>query len=67
MIAGISLFFSIAQKVFAPHEKIVRCDGCGRDRHDRDARHCKACGASCRPPLRAGARGGQRDRPAQGG
>src|SRR5690606_13184820 len=33
MIAGISLFFSIAQKAFAPYQKIQRCVSCGQDRH----------------------------------
>ncbi len=56
MITGISLFFSIAQKVFAPHRKIALCEGCGRDRHDRDARHCKACGRELPAPLRGSAR-----------
>lgn len=46
MLAGISLFISIAQKVAAPHAKIVQCVECGLDRHDADARHCKRCGAS---------------------
>jgi voltage-gated potassium channel len=55
MLAGISLFFSIAQKAFAPHRKIVGCEKCGQDRHDRDARHCKACGAKLPAPLRGGA------------
>jgi voltage-gated potassium channel len=52
MISGISLFFSVAQKVFAPQTKIVRCAGCGLDRHDRDAKHCKTCGLELRRPLR---------------
>ncbi|MGH6949723.1 MAG: ion transporter [Vitreimonas sp.] len=55
MLTGISLFFSIAQKVFAPHQKIALCAGCGRDRHDLDARCCKACGAELPGPLRHGA------------
>jgi voltage-gated potassium channel len=45
MISGITLFFSIAQKAFSPHEKIVLCTTCGQDRHPTDARFCKACGA----------------------
>jgi voltage-gated potassium channel len=53
MITGISLFFSIAQKAFAPQRKIVRCPGCGVDRHDHDARHCKACGVALPPASRA--------------
>jgi voltage-gated potassium channel len=56
MIAGISLFFSIAQKAFAPEKKIVRCTECGTDRHDLDARHCKVCGAQLTAPLRGIAR-----------
>lgn len=52
MLVGISLFFSIAQKVFAPVRKIVRCTGCGLDRHDLDARHCKVCGVELTAPLR---------------
>lgn len=52
MIAGISLFFSIAQKAFAPQQKIVHCIGCGLDRHDPDARHCKTCGSALAAPLR---------------
>lgn len=56
MITGISLFFSIAQKVFAPHQQITRCVECGLDRHDLDARHCKSCGHVLNPPLRGRAR-----------
>lgn len=56
MIAGISLFFSVAQKAFAPEKKIVRCTACGADRHDLDARHCKVCGAALTAPLRGIAR-----------
>ncbi len=56
MITGISLFFSIAQKVFAPQQKIIGCPGCGLDRHDLDARHCKSCGEALPAPLRGRAR-----------
>lgn len=56
MLTGISLFFSIAQKVFAPQQKIVPCGECGLDRHDLDARHCKSCGHALNPPLRGRAR-----------
>jgi voltage-gated potassium channel len=44
MIAGISLFISIAQKVVTPPKKFVTCTVCGLNRHDLDARHCKTCG-----------------------
>ena len=56
MITGISLFFSIAQKAFAPQQKIVRCVECSLDRHDLDARYCKACGHILQAPLRGRAR-----------
>ena len=56
MLTGISLFFSIAQKAFAPQQKIVRCVECGLDRHDLNARHCKACGHILQAPLRGRAR-----------
>lgn len=46
MIAGISLFISIAQKIVATPHKFVRCGGCGLDRHDIDALHCKSCGTA---------------------
>jgi voltage-gated potassium channel len=51
MITGISLFFSIAQKAFAPQQRIAACE-CGLDRHDRDARFCKGCGARLATGLR---------------
>jgi voltage-gated potassium channel len=56
MIAGISLFFSIAQKLVAPPQKIVACSACGLDRHDPDARFCKLCGDRLTAPLRGMAR-----------
>lgn len=46
MIAGISLFFSLAQKVFAPRMRFISCPSCGLDRHEPDAKHCRACGAA---------------------
>lgn len=63
MIAGISLFFSIAQKAFAPQQKITRCGGCGMDRHELDASYCRNCGERLLAPLRGRvrvARGGRR-------
>jgi voltage-gated potassium channel len=52
MIAGISLFFSIAQKVFAPRQKTQQCVQCGLDRHGLDARYCCNCGTELTAPLR---------------
>lgn len=54
MLIGISLFFTIAQKAFAPQRRIEKCDDCGQDRHELDARHCKSCGARLREPAQAG-------------
>ena len=54
MLIGISLFFTIAQKAFAPQKRIERCSDCGTDRHDLDARHCKSCGARLTEPAQAG-------------
>lgn len=44
MLAGISLFFTIAQKVVAPQPKIAQCVKCPLDRHEPDARFCRNCG-----------------------
>ncbi len=44
MVAGISLFFGLAQKVFSPRRKIVPCSECGESRHELDASHCRMCG-----------------------
>jgi voltage-gated potassium channel len=63
MLTGISLFFSIAQKVFMPGQRIETCAGCGLDRHDTDARHCKGCGSKLSAPLHRGARKARGVRP----
>jgi voltage-gated potassium channel len=52
MITGISLFFSIAQKAFASSQKIIPCHACGLDRHEHDAKFCKACGEKLGAALR---------------
>lgn len=45
MIAGITLFFRLAQAAFRPGGKVrYPCPQCGLQRHDLDAVHCKACG-----------------------
>lgn len=56
MLAGISLFFSIAEKVFAPQRKIIACSACDVDRHEPDARYCRGCGEKLSLPLRGRAR-----------
>jgi len=52
MLVGISLFFTIAQKVFAPQQKIQRCTACGLDRHGLNANYCCNCGKELTAPLR---------------
>ncbi|MGE0045987.1 MAG: ion channel [Hyphomonadaceae bacterium] len=44
MITGISLFFAVAQKAFAAHKRRIHCAHCKLDRHEPDARFCRACG-----------------------
>jgi len=44
MIAGVTLFFRLAQVLFRPTKVRFRCPDCGLQRHDLDAVHCKACG-----------------------
>jgi voltage-gated potassium channel len=60
MLTGISLFFSIAQKVFAPQKKIQVCVQCGLDRHGLDAHYCCNCGAKLVGPLRGRVRTARR-------
>ena len=44
MIFGVTLFFSLARALLAPHKVRFPCPTCGLQRHDPDAVHCKACG-----------------------
>lgn len=44
MIAGVTLFFRLAQVLFRPAKVRFPCPQCGLQRHDYDAVHCKACG-----------------------
>ena len=44
MIAGITVFVSLAQALFRPHKVRFTCASCGLMRHDLDAVHCKVCG-----------------------
>ena len=44
MIAGVTLFFRLAQVLFRPPKVRFPCPDCGLQRHDPDAVHCKACG-----------------------
>lgn len=50
MLSGITLFFGVAQKAFAPHRKRIRCVECNTDRHEPDAHHCRVCGEPLQRP-----------------
>jgi voltage-gated potassium channel len=46
MLCGITLFLNLAQTLLRPHKVNRVCEECGLSRHEADAQHCKACGAS---------------------
>ncbi len=48
MIGGVSLFFRLVQVTIRTPKVRFNCEGCGLQRHDSDAVHCKACGAPLR-------------------
>lgn len=50
MIGGVSLFFRLVQVTMRAPRIRYDCPACGLQRHDRDAVHCKACGAPLRIP-----------------
>mgnify|MGYP005990653041 CR=1 FL=1 len=45
MIFGVTLFLRLAQVLFRPTKVREPCRRCGLSLHDRDAVHCKHCGA----------------------
>ena len=46
MVLGLSLFLRLLGALFAPSDKVQQeCEACGLMLHDRDAVHCKHCGA----------------------
>lgn len=45
MAVGVGLFLRLAQAIFSPAKVRQECKECGLMRHDRDAIHCKHCGA----------------------
>lgn len=45
MIFGVSLFLRLVQTMFRPSKVHFKCNGCGLFLHERDAVHCKHCGA----------------------
>jgi voltage-gated potassium channel len=48
MIGGVSLFFRLVQVTIRKQKVRYECPSCGLQRHEVDAVHCKACGASLR-------------------
>lgn len=46
MVLGLSLFLQLLRALVEPDHKVeCECETCGLTRHDRDAIHCKHCGA----------------------
>lgn len=50
MIGGVSLFFRLVQVLMRAPKVRLPCPACGLLRHEVDAVHCKACGASIMIP-----------------
>ena len=48
MIVGVALFLRLAQTIFRPQKVRYSCPGCGLNRHEPDAVHCKHCGREIR-------------------
>ncbi len=45
MVIGVALFVQLARAIILPSKVTHECEGCGLVKHDRDAVHCKHCGA----------------------
>lgn len=50
MVVGVALFFRLARALFIPARTRQRCDDCGLEGHERDAVHCRRCGALLQAP-----------------
>jgi len=50
MIFGVTLFLRLIRALLQPYKVRFRCETCSLMRHDRDAVHCKACGAPLNIP-----------------
>lgn len=44
MVVGVALFLQLVRAIFQPQKVRYACPGCGLDRHEVDAVHCKHCG-----------------------
>lgn len=50
MIFGVTLFLRLVRALLQPQKVRFQCPTCGLQRHDFDAVHCKACGATLNIP-----------------
>jgi voltage-gated potassium channel len=50
MIFGVTLFLRLVRALLQPQKVRFACPTCGLQRHDFDAVHCKACGATLNIP-----------------
>ena len=50
MIFGVTLFLRLLQTLLRPQKVRYPCPGCGLQRHEVDAVHCKACGETLNIP-----------------
>ncbi len=50
MIFGVSLFVRLIQVLLRPPRIVWRCTGCGLNRHEGDAIHCRHCGMLLKIP-----------------
>jgi voltage-gated potassium channel len=50
MIFGVTLFLRLIRALLQPDKVRFPCPTCGLQRHDFDAVHCKACGATLNIP-----------------
>ena len=50
MIFGVTLFLRLIRALLQPQKVRFACPACGLQRHDFDAVHCKACGATLNIP-----------------
>jgi voltage-gated potassium channel len=50
MIFGVTLFLRLLQTLLRPQKVRFPCPECGLQRHEADAVHCKACGATLNIP-----------------
>ena len=45
MVVGVALFVQLARAIVLPNKVTFECKSCGLLKHERDAVHCKHCGA----------------------